>query len=141
MQAVFIASYILHGLKHCFSHFFLSSNYDMSPEVNFSLDNFDLGTIINFILMMCSFHKRRPGSPCKTTGGRAIKLWPTPCSMIYILVLNNLQHAVPLAQEEEASNWLSSLPIQENGCVLHKGALRDDLALHHAWLATIRGSV
>ena len=41
----------------------------------------------------------------------------------------DLSHAVLLAQEKGASLWLSSFPIREHGSTLHKGALRDALAL------------
>ena len=42
-----------------------------------------------------------------------------------------------LAQEKDASNWLTSLPIQEFGFALHKGAFRDAfrdaLSLCYSW--------
>ena len=45
-----------------------------------------------------------------------------------------LQHAVDLAQEKGASNWLTALPIEEHGFSLHKSAFRDALALRYGWL-------
>ena len=39
-----------------------------------------------------------------------------------------------LAQEKGASNWLTTLPIDENGFTLHKGAFRDAIALRYGWL-------
>ena len=38
-----------------------------------------------------------------------------------------------LAQERGASSWLSTLPINEHGFTLHKGAFRDALALRYGW--------
>ena len=42
---------------------------------------------------------------------------------------DSLRHAMALAQEKGASNWLTSLPLDEFGFSLHKGAFRDALAL------------
>ena len=42
---------------------------------------------------------------------------------------DSLQHAVELALEKGASSWLTSLPVEEFGFALHKGAFRDALAL------------
>ena len=38
---------------------------------------------------------------------------------------NSTQHSMDLAQEKGACNWLTTLPIDENGFTLHKGAFRD----------------
>ena len=38
-----------------------------------------------------------------------------------------------LAQEKGASSWLTSLPIEEFGFALHKGAFYDTLALRYNW--------
>ena len=38
-----------------------------------------------------------------------------------------------LASERGASNWLTSLPIEEFGFCLHKGAFTDALALRYGW--------
>ena len=38
-----------------------------------------------------------------------------------------------LAQEKGASSWLTSLPIEEFGFALHKGAFHDALALRYNW--------
>ena len=38
---------------------------------------------------------------------------------------NSTQRSMDLAQEKGASNWLTTLPIDENGFTLHKGAFRD----------------
>ena len=46
----------------------------------------------------------------------------------------SLQHSIDLAQESGASSWLTSLPIQEFGFALHKGAFQDALALRYNWL-------
>ena len=35
---------------------------------------------------------------------------------------SSLQYSMKLAQEKGASNWLTALPIEEFGLVLHKGA-------------------
>ena len=45
-----------------------------------------------------------------------------------------LRYAMTLAQEKGASAWLTSLPIEEFGFALHKGAFRDALALRYGWL-------
>jgi len=41
----------------------------------------------------------------------------------------SLQKAVSLAQEKDASSWLTALPVQEHGFSLHKTAFHDALAL------------
>ena len=38
-----------------------------------------------------------------------------------------------LAQERGASTWLTSLPIEEYGFSLHKGAFLDAVALRYGW--------
>ena len=43
-------------------------------------------------------------------------------------------YAMTLAQEKGASIWLTSLPLEEYGFSLHKGAFRDALALRYGWL-------
>ena len=43
------------------------------------------------------------------------------------------QRAVSLAQERGSSSWLTTLPIEEHGFALHKGAFRDALALRYGW--------
>ena len=45
----------------------------------------------------------------------------------------DLQRAMVLAQEKGASNWLTTLPVEEFGFCLHKGAFRDALALRYGW--------
>ena len=47
---------------------------------------------------------------------------------------NSTQRSLDLAQEKGASNWLTTLPIDENGFTLHKGAFRDAIALRYGWL-------
>ena len=47
---------------------------------------------------------------------------------------NALKRAVDLAQERGASTWLTSLPLEEFGFSLHKGAFRDALSLRYGWL-------
>ena len=37
------------------------------------------------------------------------------------------------ASEKGASAWLTTLPIEEHGFTLHKGAFRDALALCYGW--------
>ena len=41
------------------------------------------------------------------------------------------------ASEKGASNWLTSLPIEEHGFCLHKGAFKDALALRYGWSPSI----
>ena len=43
------------------------------------------------------------------------------------------QRAVSLAQEQGAASWLNTLPIEEHGFALHKGAFQDALALRFGW--------
>ena len=38
-----------------------------------------------------------------------------------------------ISTEKGASSWLSTLPIQEHGFALHKGAFRDALCLRYGW--------
>ena len=44
-----------------------------------------------------------------------------------------LKRHMDLAQEKGASSWLTSMPIEEFGFTLHKGAFRDALALWYNW--------
>ena len=46
---------------------------------------------------------------------------------------NSRRRAMGLASEMGASNWLTSLPIEEFGFCLHKGAFTDALALRYGW--------
>ena len=45
----------------------------------------------------------------------------------------DLQRAMDLSEEKGASNWLTVLPVEEFGFILHKGAFRDALALRYSW--------
>ena len=45
----------------------------------------------------------------------------------------SLQRAMDLAQEKGASSWLTSLPLEEFGFTLHKGAFRDAVTLRYGW--------
>ena len=46
---------------------------------------------------------------------------------------SNLQRALIVSSEKGASGWLSTLPIEEHGFALHKGAFRDALCLRYGW--------
>lgn len=46
------------------------------------------------------------------------------------------RRAIELASEKGASNWLTTLPIEEYGFSLHKGAFADALALRYGWTPT-----
>ena len=46
---------------------------------------------------------------------------------------NSRRRAMELASEKGASNWLTTLPIEEFGFCLHKGAFFDALALRYGW--------
>ena len=48
-------------------------------------------------------------------------------------ITSSLQQAMDLAQEKGASSWLTSLPVEEFGFTLHKGAFRDAIALEYGW--------
>ena len=52
---------------------------------------------------------------------------------IYLHSNATLKKATELAQEKGASIWLCSLPLNEHGFSLHKGAFRDALALRYGW--------
>ena len=45
----------------------------------------------------------------------------------------SLQSAIERATDDGASSWLSARPIEEHGFALHKGAVRDAVALHYGW--------
>ena len=49
---------------------------------------------------------------------------------------SQLAHVVTLASEKGASSWLTALPIDEHGFVLHKGAFREALSLRYNWQPT-----
>ena len=46
---------------------------------------------------------------------------------------DSVRKAMDLAEEKGASSWLTSLPIEEFGFALHKGAFQDALALRYGW--------
>ena len=48
----------------------------------------------------------------------------------------NNRKALLLAEQKGSSSWLTTLPIEENGFALHKGAFRDALALRYGWRPT-----
>ena len=48
-------------------------------------------------------------------------------------ITSSLQRAMDLTQEKGASSWLTSLPLEEFGFSLHKGAFRDAIALRYGW--------
>ena len=52
-------------------------------------------------------------------------------------IFNNLpppqQRLMECAREKGASSWVSTLPIEEHGFLLHKGAFRDALCLRYGW--------
>ena len=52
---------------------------------------------------------------------------------LYPQLPQDLQRAVDAAKERGASNWLTTLPIDEHGFALHKGAFRDALCLRYGW--------
>ena len=45
----------------------------------------------------------------------------------------HLQRAAEPASEKGASSWVTTLPIEEHGFCLHKGAFRDALSLRYNW--------
>ncbi len=44
-----------------------------------------------------------------------------------------LQRCLDVASEKGASNWLSCMPLQRHGFVLHKSAFRDAICLRYGW--------
>ena len=49
------------------------------------------------------------------------------------MLTDSTRKATILAQQKGASAWLRTLPIEEHGFTLHKGAFRDALALRYGW--------
>ncbi len=45
----------------------------------------------------------------------------------------DLQRSILSASEKGASAWLTTLPVEQHGFALHKGAFRDALALRYGW--------
>ena len=45
-----------------------------------------------------------------------------------------LGRAAKLVSNKGASNWLTVVPLERHGFVLHKGAFRDALCLRYGWL-------
>ena len=45
----------------------------------------------------------------------------------------DLQRILSYATEAGASSWLTALPVEEHGFVLHKGAFRDAICLRYGW--------
>jgi len=45
-----------------------------------------------------------------------------------------LERAAKLISDKGASNWLTALPLERHGFVLHKGAFRDALCLRYGWM-------
>ena len=45
-----------------------------------------------------------------------------------------MQLPMDLAQEKGASWWLTTLPLEEHGFILHKSAFRDAMALRYCWV-------
>ena len=48
-------------------------------------------------------------------------------------LLNNMKRAMQVSTEKGPSSWLATLPIDEHGFALHKGAFRDALCLRYGW--------
>ena len=46
---------------------------------------------------------------------------------------SNLQRAIEVSSEKGASTWLTTLPIDDHGFALHKGAFQDALCLRYGW--------
>ena len=52
---------------------------------------------------------------------------------LFAMFPGSLKHSMEVASEPGASSWLSAIPIQEYGVVLHKGDFRDALCLRYGW--------
>ena len=67
--------------------------------------------------------------------------WRLACVRTYVRTCTctplDLQRAMDLAQEKGASSWLTSLPLEEFGFTLHKGAFKDTTALRYGWLPSL----
>ena len=46
----------------------------------------------------------------------------------------NLKRAVEISSEKGASSWLTALPIEEHGFLLHKGEFHDAMQLRYGWM-------
>jgi len=46
---------------------------------------------------------------------------------------SDLQHIMNCLQEKGSSSWLTSLPIEQYGFVLHRGDFTDALSLRYGW--------
>ena len=60
----------------------------------------------------------------------------TAASKIKDKLPSNLLKALTVSAEKGASSWLSTLPIEEHGFALHKGAFGDALCLRYGWRPT-----
>ena len=49
-------------------------------------------------------------------------------------LIPSLQRAMDLARERGSSSWLTTMPLEEHGFSLHKGAFVDALALRYGWI-------
>ena len=76
-----------------------------------------------------SFQQSRKFSVCKAKLGTYSKT----SSELRQQLEPTLQRAVELASVKGASNWLTTLPLNEHGFALHKSAFQDALALHYGW--------
>lgn len=54
-------------------------------------------------------------------------------SVLFTKLPASLQRSMEVASETGASIWLSTLPIQEHGFAIHKGAFGDALCLCYGW--------
>ena len=52
---------------------------------------------------------------------------------VYDHLTPELKRSVDLAKEKGSSSWLSVLPLEEHGFLLHKGEFRDALAIRYGW--------
>ena len=52
---------------------------------------------------------------------------------VYKEVNANVRKALSLAKQKGSSLWLNTIPVEENGFVLHKGAFQDAIALRYGW--------
>ena len=52
---------------------------------------------------------------------------------VYAQLTPDAKRCVDLAREKGSSSWLSVLPLEEHGFLLHKGEFRDALSLRYGW--------
>ena len=75
--------------------------------------------------------KLRPKAELTTFGGNLIQ--SQQAQELKSNLPSDLQRVASASTEKGASSWLSTLPIEDHGFALHKGAFRDALCFRYGW--------